>query len=113
MSLRSRRAVPPGDPEDNGASGRAAGGRTMPGSHAMEAPATPRGASLVSVDGRTYPLQSVRMDAEASGGIAQSTLVQTYRNPYAEPLEVIYTLPLPADGAVVGYAMRLGERVIR
>jgi Ca-activated chloride channel family protein len=85
----------------------------MPGTHAMEVPAGPRGATLVSVDGRTYPLESARISASASGGIACSTLVQTYRNPFAEPLEVVYTLPLPADGAVIGYSMRLGSRVIR
>ena len=68
---------------------------------------------LASVDGRTFPLQAARVTAAASGGIACSTLIQTYRNPYAEPLEVVYTLPLPADGAVIGYTMRLGERVIR
>ena len=85
----------------------------MPGMHAMKVPVAPRGAKLVSVDGRTYPLEAARITAEASGGIASSTLVQRYRNPYAEPLEVIYTLPLPADGAVIGYSMRLGERVIR
>ena len=84
----------------------------MPGTHAMEAPTGPRGAKLVSVDGRTFPLEAVRVAASTSGGIACSTLVQTYRNPYAEPLEVVYTLPLPADGAVIGYTMRLGARVI-
>jgi Ca-activated chloride channel family protein len=68
---------------------------------------------LASVDGRTFPLQAASVTATASGGIACSTLIQTYRNPYAEPLEVVYTLPLPADGAVIGYTMRLGERVIR
>lgn len=85
----------------------------MFGRHAMEVPAGIRGATLVSVDGRAYPLEAARVAAEASGGIACSTLVQTYRNPYAEPLEVVYTLPLPADGAVIGYSMRLGSRVIR
>jgi len=85
----------------------------MPGTHVMEAPAGPRGAKLVSVDGRTFPLEAARVSASTSGGIACSTLVQTYRNPCAEPLEVVYTLPLPADGAVIGYTMRLGERVIR
>ena len=84
----------------------------MPGTHAMEAPAGPRGAKLVSVDGRTFPLEAARVAASTSGGIACSTLVQSYRNPYAEPLEVVYTMPLPADGAVIGYTMRLGERVI-
>jgi Ca-activated chloride channel family protein len=85
----------------------------MPDSHAMEIPAIPRGAALVSVDGRAYPLKAARIVADASGGVAFSTLVQEYRNPYDEPLEVVYTLPLPADGAVIGYAIRMGQRVIR
>jgi Ca-activated chloride channel family protein len=79
----------------------------------MAVPSWSRGAALVSVDGRHYPLEAARVAAETSGGIVCSTLVQTFRNPYAEPLEVIYTLALPADGAVIGYAMRLGSRVIR
>jgi len=72
-----------------------------------------RTSGLVSVDGRTYPLKSARIDARAEGGIAATTLTQTYANPYREPLELLYTLPLPANGAVVGYAVRLGNRIIR
>jgi Ca-activated chloride channel family protein len=68
---------------------------------------------LVSVDGRTYPLKSASINARAEGGIAATTLSQSYENPYAEALEVHYTLPLPADGAVTGYTIRLGKRVIR
>src|SRR5512138_3196478 len=68
---------------------------------------------LVSVDGKTYPLKSAAIDARAEGGIAFTRLTQTYSNPYSEPLEVQYTLPLPADGAVTGYTIRLGQRVIR
>lgn len=75
-------------------------------------PARP-GAALVTVDGRTYPLDSARLVARAEGGLALTTLAQEFRNPYEEPLEVEYTLPLPADGAVIGYAIRIGERVIR
>jgi Ca-activated chloride channel family protein len=69
--------------------------------------------ALVSVDGRTYPLKSASINARAEGGIAATTLTQAYENPYAEALEVLYTLPLPADGAVTGYTIRLGKRVIR
>src|SRR5258705_5037809 len=68
---------------------------------------------LASIDGRTYPLESARVASEASGGIALTTLVQRYRNPYAEPLEIVYTLPVPADGAVVGYTIGVGSRTIR
>ncbi|MHC4992111.1 MAG: VIT domain-containing protein [Planctomycetota bacterium] len=69
-------------------------------------------ARLVSVDGKEFPLRSATVTARAEGGVADTRLVQTYDNPYPEPLEVLYTLPLPADGAVVGYTITLGERVI-
>jgi Ca-activated chloride channel family protein len=69
--------------------------------------------ALVSVDGRAYPLRSAHIRARAEGGLAQSTLTQEFANPHEEPLEVLYTMPLPADGAVLGYTIRVGERVIR
>ena len=71
------------------------------------------GAALVTVDGRTYPLESARIVARAEGGLALTSLVQEFRNPYEEPLEALYALPLPADGAVIGYLIQIGERVIR
>ncbi|MFQ5767976.1 MAG: hypothetical protein ACE5ID_08340, partial [Acidobacteriota bacterium] len=57
---------------------------------------------LVTVDGRTFPVKSSTLEARAEGGLAGSRLTQTYTNPYTEPLEVLYTLPLPVDGAVTG-----------
>lgn len=68
---------------------------------------------LVSVDGRTYPLESVRLAARVEGGLASSRLLQLFANPHEEALEVVYTMPLPADGAVLGYTVRVGDRVIR
>ncbi len=73
----------------------------------------PKRPGLVSVDSRTYPLESVRLEGRAEGGIALSRLVQRFRNPHDEALEVVYTLPLPADGAVLGYVVRIGEKVVR
>ncbi len=69
-------------------------------------------AGLIAVDGRTYPLKEVRLQARAHAGMAGSTLVQRFANPCHETLEVRYSLALPADGAVVGYRMRLGETLI-
>ncbi len=69
-------------------------------------------AGLVAVDGRAFPLKGAKIEARAEGGLASTTLFQEYENPHAEPLEVLYTLPLPADGAVLGYTIRLGERTI-
>jgi Ca-activated chloride channel family protein len=79
----------------------------------MTSTVSTRPAGLVSVDGRTYPLKSSRIMARAEGGVSATTLTQTYGNPYEEPLEVLYTLPLPASGAVIGYAIRLGQKLVR
>jgi Ca-activated chloride channel family protein len=85
----------------------------MPTPSALSRTDTHGPSGLVSVDGRTYPLKSERLEAYAEGGVAATTFTQTYGNPYEEPLEVLYTLPLPAGGAVIGYTIRLGNRVIR
>ena len=85
----------------------------MPSLNAQCLTYSERHPSLVSVDGRTYPLKSAQIDARAEGGIAATTLTQTYENPYADTLEVFYTLPLPADGAVIGYTIQFGKRIIR
>ena len=69
-------------------------------------------AGLVAVDGRRFPLRAAAIRARAEGGLSFTTLRQEYANPYSEPLEVIYTLPLPADGAVVGFTIRIGEKRI-
>src|SRR5262245_60492539 len=82
-------------------------------SHSELEPVVPRRAGLVAVDGRTYPLESVRLEGRAECGIASTTVTQSYANPYDEPLEVAYTLPLPADAAVLGYTIRVGEKTIR
>lgn len=68
--------------------------------------------ALVSANGRTYPLVSSRLVARAEGGMALSTLHQQYGNPHPEALEVVYTMPLPADGAVLGYTIIIGDRRI-
>lgn len=75
-------------------------------------PAAPPRPGLVSLDGRAYPLESVQVEGRVEGGVAMTTLRQRYRNPYSEALEVLYTLPLPADGAVLGYVIVVGERRI-
>ena len=79
----------------------------------MNAASAATAEGLVTVDGRTFPLRSAAVHSHAQGGLALTTLRQEFANSYAEPLEVLYTMPLPADGAVVGYTFRLGERVVR
>ena len=57
-----------------------------------------QGCHLVSVDGRTQPLRTVGVLADASGGLCRVTLRQTFANPYNEALRATYQLPLP-EGA--------------
>src|SRR6476659_1522015 len=71
-----------------------------------------RGAEVVTRDGRSLPLVSARLFAEAQGGIARVVLEQRFENRYAETLHVTYRMPLPADGAVSGYAFEIAERTI-
>jgi Ca-activated chloride channel family protein len=85
----------------------------MTTSSALTMTETFRPSGLVSVDGRTYPLKSARIEARAEGGVGFTAFTQTYGNPYQEPLEVLYRLPLPASGAVIGYSIRLGDRIIK
>lgn len=78
-------------------------------------PSTPyesTGGRLVSVDGRTLPLTAASLTANAKAGVVQVTLKQTFHNPHAEPLRVTYSLPLPADGAVSGFAFVMGDQRI-
>ncbi|MFZ5442836.1 MAG: VIT domain-containing protein [Myxococcota bacterium] len=71
------------------------------------------GGRLVTADGRALPLIGAALVADARGGLVRVTLEQTFRNPHDEPLKVTYSLPLPADGAVSGFAFRIGdERVV-
>jgi Ca-activated chloride channel homolog len=71
-----------------------------------------RGAELVTRDGRSLPLVSARLHADASGGIARAVLEQRFENRSDETLHVTYRMPLPADGAVSGYAFQVAGRTI-
>ncbi len=68
------------------------------------------GGRLVAVDGRTLPLRGVGIRADAAGGLARVVLEQHFVNSYAEPLRVTYQVPLPPEGALAGYTVRVGDR---
>jgi Ca-activated chloride channel homolog len=70
------------------------------------------GGRLVATDGRILPLRGVTLAAEARGGLARAVLEQRFVNPHAETLRVSYLVPLPVDGALAGYAIRIGGRRI-
>ena len=61
---------------------------------------------------RALPLGESHLRADAGGGLARLTLEQTFENPHDEPLHVTYTLPLPHEAAVSGFAFVIGDRTI-
>jgi len=71
---------------------------------------TSAGGRLVSTTGRALPLLGTSIAVDAAGGVARVVVEQRFHNPHAEPLAVTYSLPLPADGAVSGFAFRIGGR---
>ena len=60
----------------------------------------------------TFPLLATRLRVEARGGMARVVCEQRFENWHTEPLHVTYSLPLPADAAVSGFAFTIGERRI-
>lgn len=71
------------------------------------------GGRLVAVDGKEIPLKGTSLDTTAGAGVARTVVRQTFKNPYKEPLQVKYTLPLPADGAVGGFLFTINGEVVR
>lgn len=75
-------------------------------------PTAPSG-RLVTADGRELPLRGLRLQGHAAAGLARVRVLQTFTNPFAEPLQVTYQLPLPAEAAVGAFCFRIGERTVR
>ncbi|MBC7882868.1 MAG: VWA domain-containing protein, partial [Anaerolineae bacterium] len=68
---------------------------------------TPKGEKQV------FPLKHTDVNARITGNLARVEVTQTFENPYNEPLEAIYTFPLPDQAAVDEMEIKIGERVIR
>jgi len=59
------------------------------------------------------PLEHTDVLAEISGILSSVKVTQRFSNPFREPIEAVYTFPLPHDAAVNEMTIHVGERVIR
>ena len=59
-----------------------------------------------------FPLKHTEVSAEISGYLARTTVEQRYENSFDEPIEAVYTFPLPAMSAVNDFVMQVGARKI-
>lgn len=64
------------------------------------------------VDLGACPLERTQVNAAISGSIARVTVVQEFENSFDEPIEAVYTFPLPNDSAVDDMKMKIGDRTI-
>ena len=91
-------------------------GFTLLGSPSLGATDGPPMASLEVVDagGRRVPLplQHTEVRGEVLGFVAQVEVVQTFGNPFEEPIEATYVFPLPERAAVDDFVMEVGSRRI-
>ncbi len=58
------------------------------------------------------PLEHTQVEITISGNLQRATVRQIYGNPYDEPIEAVYTFPLPQSGAVDRMNMWIGDRFI-
>ncbi|AFY36482.1 serine/threonine protein kinase [[Leptolyngbya] sp. PCC 7376] len=68
-----------------------------------------------TIDGneQNLTLKNTEVDAKVSGNIAEVEVIQTFANPYDQPLEAIYKFPLPDDAAVDDMEIKIGNQTIR
>lgn len=59
------------------------------------------------------PLKHTDVTADVAGYVARVTVKQQFANTSQEPIEALYTFPLPADAAVDDMTITLGSRTIR
>jgi len=61
----------------------------------------------------TCPLKHTDVKAEITGFISRVVVTQQFENPFHEPIEAVYTFPLPQNAAVDDMTMTIGDRAIR
>jgi Ca-activated chloride channel homolog len=59
------------------------------------------------------PLRHTEVLAEISGFVTRVKVIQTFANPYNDPMEAVYVFPLPQNAAVNDMQIRIGDRVIK
>lgn len=88
--------------------------RTPSAAAADKDPAT-EGRLVTRRDGKVIdvPLEHTEVAIRVDGHLAEATVTQRFRNPYAAKIEAVYLFPLPTNAAVGGMTLTSGSRTIR
>ena len=65
---------------------------------------------LQTTAGTPIPLHGVTIAGEVYGGYAQIRVTQRYQNTEPQPVEAVYTFPLPAEATLMGFSMECNGR---
>lgn len=60
----------------------------------------------------TSPLAASQLDAHIVDLVAEQTLTHRFENTTAEPLEIVYSFPLPLDAAFLGFSATIAGRTL-
>jgi len=67
-------------------------------------------AQLAARNGGAAVFDGVRIDGQLRGLLLEVSVLQSFRNPGAAHIELVYTFPLPAQAVLLSMDVRLGER---
>ncbi|MEH2265465.1 VIT domain-containing protein [Nostoc sp.] len=68
---------------------------------------SPQGEKLV------FPLKHTEVLAKIAGNLSRVEVIQSFENPFKEPLEAVYVFPLPDEAAVDDMEIKIGDRIIK
>jgi Ca-activated chloride channel family protein len=91
--------------------------RVAPISGAKQSPADAAPGQLTilqrdGTSGQLCPLAHTSVQANVAGFGARVSVTQVFHNPTQEPIEALYTFPLPENAAVDHMRMKIGDRVV-
>ena len=79
-------------------------------------PAAPGQLTILNKKGQPAglcPLKHTDVIADIAGYVSRVTVKQEFGNPSNEPVEAVYTFPLPSDAAVDDMTMTIGSRIVK
>ncbi|MEH2362915.1 VIT domain-containing protein [Nostoc sp.] len=68
---------------------------------------SPQGEQLV------FPLKHTEVIAKIAGNLSRVEVIQSFENPFTQPLEAVYIFPLPDEAAVDDMEIKIGSRIIK
>lgn len=60
-----------------------------------------------------FPLKHTTVNAQIDGNLSRVKVIQSFENPFSDPLEAIYIFPLPDEAAVDEMEIQIGDRTLK